>query len=171
MAAEVESVRNRLAGLLAAAPRNLVTPQNALLLLLVAGALLRVLRLDALGDFDFDEVAAIWYARSSPGDILAAVARAPFEHPPLYYIGLHYWTSWFGEAEPVARALSIPLGLLLIPVTYRLARCYLSPWAAVVLSAWDWARAGRSWATCRRRTPIPFSPCWARRWAFWGAYS
>ena len=101
---------------------RLATPQAALAALIVLGAVLRLLRLDQLGDFDFDEVAAIWYARSEPGDILATIARAPFEHPPLYYIALHYWSSWFGEAEPIARAFSVPMGLLLIPVTYRLAR-------------------------------------------------
>ena len=114
---------------------RLATPQAALVGLIVLGAVLRLLRLDQLGDFDFDEVAAIWYARNEPGDILATIARAPFEHPPLYYIALHYWSSWFGEAEPIARAFSVPMGLLLIPVTYRLARQYLMPWPAVFAAA------------------------------------
>lgn len=108
-----------------------VTPLTALLALVVVGALLRGLRLQTLGDFDFDEVAAVWYARSPPLDIVGAIADAPFEHPPLYYIALHFWTTWFGEHEPMVRLLSVPFGVLLIPATYQLARMYLRPWPAV----------------------------------------
>ncbi len=112
--------------------RWLPTPELAVLGLVIIGAILRLWNLDGLGDFDFDEVAAIWYARADPPDIIANIARAPFEHPPLYYIALNFWTGWFGESEPIARAFSIPFGVLLIPVTYRLARCYVGPWPAVV---------------------------------------
>ncbi len=102
----------------------------ALLAIVVVGALLRGLRLQQLGDFDFDEVASVWYARSLPLDIVGAIADAPFEHPPLYYIALHYWTTWFGEQEPIVRWLSVPFGVLLIPTTFQLARMYLRPWPA-----------------------------------------
>ncbi len=112
-----------------------VTPMTVLLAVVVAGAVLRSLRLQNLGDFDFDEVAAVWYARSLPLDIVAAIAEAPFEHPPLYYIALHYWATWFGEQEPIVRWLSVPFGVLLIPATYQLARMYLRPWPAVFAAA------------------------------------
>lgn len=102
-----------------------------LLAVLVLGAALRGLRLQQLGDFDFDEVAAVWYARSLPLDIIAAIAEAPFEHPPLYYVALHYWSTWFGEQEPIVRWLSVPFGVLLIPATFQLARMYLRPWPSV----------------------------------------
>ena len=108
-----------------------VTPMAGLLAVLVLGAVLRSLRLQQLGDFDFDEVAAVWYARSLPLDIIAAIAEAPFEHPPLYYVALHYWSTWFGEQEPIVRWLSVPFGVLLIPATYQLARMYLRPWPSV----------------------------------------
>ncbi len=111
---------------------RLLTPEGAVLLLVVLGAGLRLWNLEGLGDFDFDEVAAIWYARAGLLDIVADLAAAPFEHPPLYYMGLHLWIGWFGESEPMARAFSITFGLLLIPATYRLARCYVSAWPAVV---------------------------------------
>ena len=109
-----------------------LTPELAVLSLVALGAGLRLWNLEGLGDFDFDEVAAIWYARAGLLDIVADLARAPFEHPPLYYMALHVWIAWFGEAEPIARALSIPFGVLLIPATYRLARCYVADWPAVV---------------------------------------
>ena len=108
-----------------------ITPMVGLLAVLVLGAVLRGLGLQQLGDFDFDEVASVWYARSVPLDIIAAIAEAPFEHPPLYYVALHYWVTWFGEQEPLVRWLSVPFGLLLIPATYQLARTYLRPWPAV----------------------------------------
>lgn len=109
-----------------------VTPMVGLLAVLVLGAALRGWRLQQLGDFDFDEVAAVWYARSLPLDIIAAIAEAPFEHPPLYYMALHYWSTWFGEQEPIVRWLSVPFGVLLIPATYQLARMYLRPWPSVL---------------------------------------
>ena len=109
-----------------------LTPELAVLSLVALGAGLRLWNLEGLGDFDFDEVAAIWYARAGLLDIVADLARAPFEHPPLYYMALHVWIAWFGEAEPIARAFSIPFGVLLIPATYRLARCYVPAWPAVV---------------------------------------
>lgn len=109
-----------------------VTPMAVLLAVVVLGAALRSLRLQQLGDFDFDEVAAVWYARSLPLDIIAAIAEAPFEHPPLYYVALHFWSTWFGEQEPIVRWLSVPFGVLLIPATYQLARMYLRPWPSVL---------------------------------------
>ncbi len=112
-----------------------LTPMTALLAVVLVGAILRGFRLQHLGDFDFDEVAAVWYARSLPLDIVAAIAEAPFEHPPLYYMALHYWTTWFGEQEPIVRWLSVPFGVLLIPATYQLARTYLRAWPAVFAAA------------------------------------
>ena len=112
--------------------RMVFSPRSVLLFLIVAGAILRGFRLNVLGDFDFDEVAAVWYARSSPADIVAAISAAPFEHPPGYYIGLHYWTTWFGEQEPIVRWLSELLGLLVVPATNQLARLYVRVWPAVL---------------------------------------
>ncbi|MCY3959270.1 MAG: glycosyltransferase family 39 protein [Chloroflexi bacterium] len=112
-------------------PTPTVAPMVGLLAVVVLGVALRSLRLQQLGDFDFDEVAAVWYARSLPLDIIAAIAAAPFEHPPLYYVALHYWSTWFGEHEPLVRWLSVPFGVLLIPATYQLARMYLRPWPSV----------------------------------------
>ncbi len=112
--------------------RRRITPTAALTAVVAVGALLRSVRLEQLGDFDFDEVASAWYARAAPGDVIAAIAEAPFEHPPLYYVGLHYWTTWFGEYEPLVRWMSVPFGVLLVPATYQLARMYLRPWPSVL---------------------------------------
>jgi len=92
------------------------------------GAFLRVWRIDQLGEFDFDEVASVWYARQGAGEIFTSIAEAPFEHPPLYYVLLHYWNQAFGEAEPLVRLFSVPFGIMMIPVTYVLgARVFNRP--------------------------------------------
>ena len=54
-----------------------LTPERAVLLLVALGAGLRLWNLEGLGDFDFDEVAAIWYARAGLLDIVADLAGAP----------------------------------------------------------------------------------------------
>ena len=114
---------------------RVIPPAMVLLGVIIVAAALRGLFLRSLGDFDFDEVASVWYARSTPTDIVEVIARAPFEHPPLYYVGLHYWTTWFGEDEAIVRWLSGLFGFLLIPATFRFARCYLPSWPAVLVAA------------------------------------
>jgi hypothetical protein len=84
------------------------------------GTFFRVWRIDQLGEFDFDEVASVWYARQGADEIFRSIADAPFEHPPLYYVLLHYWNQAFGEVEPLVRLFSVPSGVLMIPVTYVL---------------------------------------------------
>ncbi len=98
----------------------------------VLGTFLRVWRIDQMGEFDFDEVASVWYARQDPGEIIAAIAGAPFEHPPLYYVLLHYWNGTFGESEPLVRLMSVPSGVLMIPVTYVLGRRLFNNFTGVV---------------------------------------
>ena len=98
----------------------------------VLGTFLRVWRIDQLGEFDFDEVASVWYARQEPAEIFAAIAGAPFEHPPLYYVLLHWWNQAFGESEPLVRLMSVPSGVLMIPVTYVLGRRLFTPFVGVV---------------------------------------
>ena len=87
---------------------------------MVLGTFLRVWRIDQLGEFDFDEVASVWYARQGAAEIFRSIAEAPFEHPPLFYVLLHYWNGAFGEIEPLVRLFSVPFGVLMIPVTYVL---------------------------------------------------
>ncbi len=83
---------------------------------------LRVYRLHTLGDFDFDEVASVWYAGLPLSELLAALAGAIFEHPPLYYLLLKFWIAAAGSSEYAVRFLSVPLGTLAVAGTYILAR-------------------------------------------------
>jgi hypothetical protein len=83
---------------------------------------LRAYRLHTLGDFDFDEVASVWYAGLPLNQMLAALAGAIFEHPPLYYLLLKLWIAAAGSAEYPVRFLSVPLGTLAVAALYALAR-------------------------------------------------
>ncbi|MFQ6100879.1 MAG: glycosyltransferase family 39 protein [Anaerolineae bacterium] len=44
------------------------------------------------------------------------------QHPPLYYLLLHFWLALFGDGEVAVRALSALLGTLTIPALYLLGR-------------------------------------------------
>ncbi len=109
-------------------------PRVAVILAALLALFLRTWRLPELGDFDFDEVASVWYARLVAVDLLDAISTAPFEHPPLYYLTLHYWSKLFGEAEPLVRLLSVPAGVALVPVTYALGVRLLGARSAMVAS-------------------------------------
>jgi 4-amino-4-deoxy-L-arabinose transferase-like glycosyltransferase len=76
---------------------------------------LRLWRLDALGGFDWDEVATVFIAARPLPDLLAYLRGAPFEHPPAYYLLAHAWLA-LGREEIVLRTLSALLGALTVPV-------------------------------------------------------
>lgn len=109
------------------------------------GALaLRLARLPALGDLEFDEIVSLRYALLPVADLVARLAGAQFEHPPGYYVTLG---AWLAAAEPgtrggtdalVARTFSVIPGTLLVPAAYGLARHLhghrVATWAAVAVA-------------------------------------
>ena len=109
-------------------------PRVVVVLATLLALALRTWRLPILGDFDFDEVASVWYARQIAADLVGAIRSAPFEHPPLYYLTLHYWSGIFGEREPLVRLLSVPAGVALVPVTYALGARLLGNRSAMIAS-------------------------------------
>ena len=92
-------------------------------LITLIGLGLRLLHLDGLGGFDFDEIVSYEFADQSLPSMLRTVAVRKFEHPPLYYAMLHLWflIPW-ERSETFVRLLSVVLGTLTIPATYLLAR-------------------------------------------------
>ncbi len=42
--------------------------------------------------------------------------------PPLFYVLLHFWISWFGNSEAATHSLTVLIGLLTIPVGFWAAR-------------------------------------------------
>jgi len=69
----------------------------------------------------FDEAASYFIAAKPPHGIVAYVAQAPFEHPPLYYVVLHFCMALFGKNEWALRFPSVLLGTVFIAGLWRAA--------------------------------------------------
>lgn len=97
---------------------SVIKPAHLLIVALVLGAALRLL---FLGDHSLwvDELFSIRYARLGVGQLIADVAASD-NHPPLYYLLLHFWVLAFGESEFAVRSLSVAFGVLTIAIVYRL---------------------------------------------------
>ncbi|MDW8102143.1 MAG: glycosyltransferase family 39 protein [Anaerolineae bacterium] len=81
------------------------------------------LRLYKLGAFELwvDEAASYYIASlSSPKKILTYSATALYEHPPLFYIFLHFWIKWMGKGEWLLRFPSVFWGVLSIALAWPL---------------------------------------------------
>ncbi len=117
-------------------PSNLLRPHRGLLpALVLLGFGLRLYRLggDSLW---YDETVSAYLASLSATDLVAHTARDI--HPPGYYLLLHTWSLIAGQSEFALAYFSLFWGVLLIPLTYRLAR-YLSSgsiagWTALLLA-------------------------------------
>ncbi|MBI3537456.1 MAG: glycosyltransferase family 39 protein, partial [Chloroflexi bacterium] len=86
---------------------------------LLAAFFLRVYRLDAQSLWN-DEGTSIALASLNLDAIINGAARDI--HPPLYYFLLHFWIALVGNSEFAARFLSVGAGVLVVVVTFRLAR-------------------------------------------------
>jgi mannosyltransferase len=85
----------------------------------IVGGLLRVYQIDSQGLW-LDEAFSIWIARQPLADMFSWMARID-QHPPLYYLLLHFWMR-LGQDAGTVRALSALAGVLNIPVLYLLGR-------------------------------------------------
>lgn len=94
-------------------------PWGAVLITL-AGYFLRVLLLDAKGLW-VDETFSIWMAHQSIPDILQWAVKID-QHPPLYYLLLHYWVALRGDAPYDVRLLSALFGAGTIPIIYLIGK-------------------------------------------------
>ena len=59
--------------------------------IIVAGFILRLIRITGLGDLEFDEIVSLRYAVLAPTTLISQLAGALFEHPPGYYLALGGW--------------------------------------------------------------------------------
>jgi mannosyltransferase len=91
-------------------------------LLLAIGALGGLLRACQIGSKGLwlDEAFSVWLGWQPLGEMLSWLVRID-QHPPLYYILLHFWMV-LGDGAATVRALSALLGTLTIPVIYLLGR-------------------------------------------------
>jgi len=67
-----------------------------------------------------DEGIALRLARAKP--IVVTIERAFNNHPPVYFLTLHYWVKLFGDSLLYARFLSVIFGVLTIIMLYILGR-------------------------------------------------
>ncbi|HOT93053.1 MAG TPA: glycosyltransferase family 39 protein [Anaerolineae bacterium] len=92
-----------------------------LILITLIGGGLRVLLLDHQGMW-LDETFSVWLANRGVGDLLRWVARID-QHPPLYYLLLHYWIALNGDTTPyTVRLLSVLFGIGAIPTVYLIGK-------------------------------------------------
>ena len=107
---------------------SLVHHRVVLLALLTAGFAIRLFKLGAQSLW-YDETVSAFLAKQPPAELIAHTARDI--HPPAYYLLLHYWASLAGQSAFALAFLSVVFGLLLIPLTYRLARDLINPSPAI----------------------------------------
>ena len=106
------------------------------LILTLVGGFLRVLFLGTKGMW-LDETFSVLLASQNVGDMLHWIARID-QHPPLYYLLLHYWIGLNGDPPYYARLLSVLFGAGTIPLVYltgkRLCGVVVGLAAAVLLA-------------------------------------
>ncbi|MBN1995077.1 MAG: glycosyltransferase family 39 protein [Anaerolineae bacterium] len=111
------------------------SPPLMLPAILLAGFALRLYRLGAQSLW-YDETVSAFLAGQAAPDLMAHTARDI--HPPGYYLLLHLWTALAGHTEFALAYFSLLFGVLLIALTYHVAR-YLgnklvATWAALLVA-------------------------------------
>jgi mannosyltransferase len=90
------------------------------LTLTVIGGGLRAFGLGIKGMW-LDETFSVWLASHSIVDMLQWMVRID-QHPPLYYLLLHYWIALRGDTPDQVRMLSVLFGAATIPVIYLIGK-------------------------------------------------
>ncbi|MCS6827400.1 MAG: glycosyltransferase family 39 protein [Caldilinea sp.] len=90
-----------------------------LLFVIVLGFALRVHRIDEKGLW-LDEAFSVWMAQHTLPELIDWLVRID-QHPPLYYMVLHWWL-WFGESAAHVRMLSVMFGVFTLPVIFLIGR-------------------------------------------------
>ena len=96
-------------------------PHQACLLAAITllGGFLRFYWIDSQGLW-LDEAFSVWMGRQPVGEMFSWLVCID-QHPPFYYLLLHFWMA-LGDDAFTVRALSALLGTLTIPVIYLLGR-------------------------------------------------
>jgi hypothetical protein len=86
----------------------------------LVGGFLRVLMLGIKGMW-LDETFSVWMSHHNILDMLQWIVRID-QHPPLYYLLLHYWIARYGDTPYYARMFSALFGTATIPVIYLIGK-------------------------------------------------
>jgi hypothetical protein len=86
----------------------------------LVGGLLRVFALGNKGMW-LDEAFSVWLANHNVADMLQWIVKID-QHPPLYYLLLHYWIALNGDAPGSVRLLSALFGAGTIPIIYLIGK-------------------------------------------------
>jgi len=86
----------------------------------LVGGFLRMLYLSKNGMW-LDETFSVWMASHSIADMLQWVVRID-QHPPLYYLLLHYWIAHNGESPYDVRLLSVLFSVGTIPIIFLIGK-------------------------------------------------
>ena len=100
------------------------------------GGWLRVFLLDNKGMW-LDEAFSVWMANHNVADMLQWIIKVD-QHPPLYYLLLHYWIGLNGDTPYDVRMFSVLFGTGTIPIIYmigkRISSAVMGMAAAVLLA-------------------------------------
>jgi len=103
--------------------QNWKLPPRALLNVLGAGAVLRVIDLGTHSLWLDEGATWSWATRPTWGGTILAEAN----HPPAWWIVTRLWTGWFGESEWTLRAPAAILGIVTMWLAYQLGLRLLDP--------------------------------------------
>ncbi len=106
--------------LAAANPRTRLAPPLLALLIIAAGAALRLWNADS-NPLWLDEAYSV-YAATKDLHFLWNVVPLYETHPPFYYTLLHFWTLAFGDGTIAVRALGLACGIATLPLIALAAR-------------------------------------------------
>jgi mannosyltransferase len=90
------------------------------IIITMIGFILRVLLLGNKGMW-LDETFSVWVANHSVLDMLQWIVKID-QHPPLYYLLLHYWIALNGDTPSNVRMLSALFGAGTIPIIYLIGK-------------------------------------------------
>ncbi|MEJ2208036.1 MAG: glycosyltransferase family 39 protein [Anaerolineae bacterium] len=96
-----------------------LAPWLVVVITLIGGGL-RVVLLANKGMW-LDETFSVWLANHNVADMLHWIATID-QHPPLYYLLLHYWIALKGDTPYYVRLLSVLFGMGTIPIMYLIGK-------------------------------------------------
>src|SRR5688572_5144316 len=106
------------------------------IIITLIGGFLRVLLLGTKGMW-LDETFSLWLANHSVPEMMQWIVKID-QHPPLYYLLLHYWIALNGDTPYYVRLLSVLFGAGTIPIIYltgkRMSGAVMGLAAAVFLA-------------------------------------